>query len=184
MGRAGRGCALAMLLTWAGATATHAQAARAGRDVRIIRRCDSVPCARLDGKLIATPADSIVIQTHSSPRLAIPRTSIASMELGHNRHGARTGAIVGGLTFGVMGGVMGGLVCSTMAWDPESGCGSGVVLAMAVGGALVGTGLGALIGGLVAPTQWVAVPPDEIRITLIRLPEGRAGLGLRLAAPW
>jgi hypothetical protein len=173
----------AILLAWSVATTAEGQAARVGRDVRIIRRCDSAPCAHLGGKLVATPTDSIVIRTHSSRHLAIPRTSITGVELGHNRHGARTGAIVGGISFGVMGGVMGGLACSTMAWDPESGCGSGVVLAMAVGSALIGTGLGALIGGLIAPTQWIPVPPDELRIALIRLPEGRAGVGLRLATP-
>jgi hypothetical protein len=147
-------------------------------------RADSAPCPRLRGKLVATPTDSIVIRTGSDAHFAIPRESIASMELGHNRHGVRTGAIVGGISFGVLGGVMGALVCSTMAWDPESGCGSGVVLGMAVGSALIGTGLGAVIGGLIAPMQWVAVPPNEIRIAVIRLPEGRAGVGLRLAAPW
>jgi len=183
MGTNPTGMLCATLLLVAGAGAVQAQV-RAGDRVRITRHCDRVPCPREDGKLVSTPPDSIVVRTEASAHLAIPRAAIAQLELGHNRHGARIGAIVGGTVFGLFSGVMGGLVCSTMAWDPDSGCGGGVVVAMMAVGGLIGVGTGALLGTLIAPMQWLPLPPETVRIVISGLPDGRFGAGIRLAAPW
>ena len=177
------GMLCATLLLLAGVGVVQAQV-RAGDRVRITLQCDRVPCPREDGKLVNTPPDSIVLRTKASAHLAIARAAIAELELGHNRHGARIGAIAGGTVLGLFSGVMGGLVCSTMAWDPDSGCGRGVVVGMMAVGGLIGVGAGALLGTLIAPMQWIPLPPETVRIAITGLPDGCVGVGVRLASPW
>jgi len=173
----------AALLLLAGAGVVQAQV-RAGDRVRVTRKCDRVPCPREDGKLVNTPPDSIVLRTKALAHLAIPRAAIAEMELGHNRHGVRTGAIIGGIVLGVSSGVTGALICATIAWDPDSACGRGVIIGMAALGGLMGVGIGALLGTLIAPMQWIPLPPETVRIAITGLPDGRVGVGVRLASPW
>lgn len=48
-------------------------------------------------------------------------------------------------------------------------------------GALVGTGLGALIGYAIRVERWVPVPLDRLRMELGALPTGEANLRFRLA---
>ena len=156
---------------------------KAGDRIRVTQTCDRAPCARLDGRVIETPADSIVIRTGDVPRLAIPRAAITRMEVGHNRHGVRKGAIAGGVALGLFGAFAGGAARGLCEYDC-SGSTAGAVLGGAVIGGAIGAGLGALFGALIAPMQWIPVSAETFRMTVIRLPQGQSGIGVRLGAPW
>lgn len=142
------------------------------------------------GTLQGRRDDDVVIRVRDpEAELAVPLSSVARLETSLGRHGkAGKGAFIG-LGTGMAGGIATGLiVCSSGDCDENDGffqLSTGFVTAvLALSGAIVGTGVGAITGALIRSERWQPVeipdlphgegPPVENGIRLaISLPIAR-----------
>ena len=110
------------------------------------------------GTLRGRRDDDVVIRVDSpATELAVPVNSVRRIEVSLGRHGrAGRGALIG-LGAGALGGVLAGLIvcagdnCETSGLDGETGI---VSMVLGLGGAVVGTGVGALTGSLIRSERW------------------------------
>lgn len=151
---------------------------------------DPLSADRLDrdqfvGTLRGRRDDDVVIRVGSpETELAVPVNSVRRVEVSLGSHGrAGRGALIG-LGAGALGGVLAGLIvcagdnCETSGYDGETGI---VSMVLGLGGAVVGTGLGALTGSLIRSERWRTIQLQD-------LPYGEGlptedGLRLGLALP-
>jgi hypothetical protein len=154
-------------------------AARQGSPVRFGLVCAGDSCPRQKGSLRAATADSVVIEAKGDRLLALAWSDVAWMEVGRNRHGARTGAIIGGGVLGLSTAALAVGVCVVEPWD-DDGCPAGAVVLTTLVGVGVGAGIGALLGAVIAPTQWRPVSPGTLRVAVVPLPGARTGVGFSL----
>jgi hypothetical protein len=150
---------------------------RRGSPVRLGLACATPHCPAIRGTLLAGSADSLVIRTRETPRLALAREGIDWVQVGRNRHGVRTGAIVGGGLMGLSTGLLAVATCASIAWGENDCSSAGVVLVTLVGAGL-GAGVGALIGAVVAPMRWQPGPPATLDVVARALPGSRVGIGV------
>lgn len=130
--------------------------------------------------------DDVVIRVESSAtELAVPVTSVRRIEVSLGMRGnAGRGALIG-MGAGLVGGAAAGLiVCASGDCDnPDSflELSTGFVTTMlALGGAVVGTGVGALTGALIRSEHWRTTQIQELPYGEGTLPEDGLRLGLAL----
>jgi hypothetical protein len=155
-----------------------AETARPGTPVRFAGGCGVPVCPVTRASLLGATADSIVFTVRDRP-LALARSDLQSLEIGHNRHGVRTGAIIGAGVLGLGTAALAVYVCAIDPWD-DDGCPAGAVAVTTLASAGVGAGLGALVGAVVAPMQWRPVSPEVLRMTILPLSGARTGIGLSI----
>lgn len=155
-----------------------AAAPRSGTPVRFAGGCGAPVCPVTRASLLGVTEDSVVFKVGNQP-LALARSEVQSLEIGHNRHGVRTGAIIGAGVLGLGTAALAAYVCAINPWD-DDGCPTGTVVATTLLSMGVGAGVGALVGGLVAPMQWRPVSPTALRMTILPLPGARTGVGLSI----
>ncbi len=119
------------------------------------------------GTLLGLTRDSVLLATGDpNVRRAFALASLSEVAVSRGRH-SRTGrgALIG-LISGTVAGVASGLILCVHA-DCESSGGDFAGLAAAtlgLGGALVGTGLGALIGSFIHTERWESMPLGHLRL--------------------
>jgi hypothetical protein len=134
------------------------------------------------GTLLArTDSTLTVVEEKTNALVVIPLSTITAIDQSRGRHGNAGSGAVYGLFAGTAVGIGAALiVCS------GGNCGQGsketdysyaTVLGLGLGGALVGTGLGALIGSQTHSEKWSSVPLSGIRVGI--LPDHA---GLRIGA--
>jgi hypothetical protein len=157
--------------------------AKPGAPIRFAGGCGEPTCPVTRGSLVGTTESSVTVRVDGL-LLDLARSDLQTLEVGHNRHGARTGAIIGAGVLGLGTMALAVTVCAIDPWD-DDGCPAGAVAGFTLASAAVGAGIGALIGALVAPMQWRPVSPSALRTAIVPLPGARVGVGLSmpLAAP-
>ncbi len=130
------------------------------------------------GTFVAWKADTLVVETKGHT-LALPWDSVTELEVSQGQK-SQMGR---GAGIGLLGGGLLGLTISSVVLARNNGCtGQGFVeptrggcIALAtVGGAVVGTLLGLVVGAMASTDKWKAVP--LLRVAPQR--DGRFGLGL------
>lgn len=145
---------------------------------------------RIVGTLAGPPGGLLRVRPDGGPReILLPRSAVGRLEASGGRHsyagaGALTGAVVCGVTAAI--------AVSTAVdqeSDPGNGLpnGAGMATIAGVGGALVGLGLGALVGSGIHREKWEPAPfwglsigagPEELRVGLA-IPLGRPAVRKR-----
>ena len=124
---------------------------------------------RIIGSLVNLERDKVIIsEKQGSPGLSIPIESVMSFEVSRGRKsGAGKGAVIG-LLSGAAGGVGAALVVCGGGDCVESSTDYTVFVAgvLGLGGALFGTGVGALVGGRIHSDRWEGVPLEDLRVGL------------------
>jgi hypothetical protein len=136
------------------------------------------------GALQGRRDDDVVIRIRPpGSELAIPIRSVARIEVSQGRHGhAGRGALIG-LGSGMLGGVLAGLIvcsgsnCESSGIDGETGI---VSIVLGLGGAIVGTGVGALTGSLIRSERWRTISVQDLPYGEALSPEDGIRLGLTL----
>ncbi|HKQ20240.1 MAG TPA: hypothetical protein VJW75_10895 [Candidatus Eisenbacteria bacterium] len=136
------------------------------------------------GTLRARRDDDVVIRVGSpATELAVPVNSVRRIEVSLGRHGrAGRGALIG-LGAGALGGALAGLIvcsggnCESSGITGETGL---VTMVLGLGGAVVGTGVGALTGSLIRSERWRTVELHDLPYGEGLSPEGGLRLGLTL----
>lgn len=153
-----------------------------GRRVRVTAPAFAGP--PVIGDLIAIDNLNVTIQsTGSSKVVAIPRDEVTRFEVSAKRRrkgrSAGIGALIG-LGVGAAAGFAAGDDCGAPD-APSIVCFPRPASAAGVG--LVGAGLGAVVGMLVAPgeTVWKSVDPAGLRISVMPSPSGSGGVSLALS---
>jgi hypothetical protein len=123
--------------------------------------------SQIVGILHGRQDDDIVISLQSSgSSLAVPVRSITRLETSRGRHGRTGRGALIGFGAGLVGGVAAGLiVCSSGDCDDTGSLEitTGLVSTMlGLGGAIVGTGVGALTGSLIRSERWQTVTIQEV----------------------
>jgi hypothetical protein len=148
------------------ANMAHAERLDPGDRVRL-----EYPGGKLDGQLVSSHGDSVVIATSgSTPPSTIRKDSITHLERldGQKRNWGR-GALIGAAAGAVTGGIV-------MATDNSAGWGDSFAVGPCT---LLGAAAGALVGGFIQTDRWTDVSHDEIRVGVT--PSGRSGVALSLA---
>jgi len=137
---------------------------------------------RIEGSLARMSGDTVALTTAGSPsRHAL--NAVRRLEVSRGRRsywlvGAGAGLLVGGgVTYAVLHTGGSTALCDRSA--NQDAIGSGECLALTAGGALVGAGLGALVGSLIRTERWERVPLDRLRVGLGPAP--RPGMSLAVA---
>ena len=142
----------------------------AGERVRVT--APDLDVHRHTGLLVAVQRDSLTVDT-----LTVARASITRLEVQRGRKtNARKGAWIGALSLGLAGVGLGIAGCADYdcdgdEWSAVIGVLGGVG---ALGGGLIGLGVGALI----KTERWEEVPLDRLRVSFAPQRDGRFGLGL------
>ena len=143
----------------------------AGERVRVT--APDLDVHRHTGLLVSVQRDSLTVDT-----LTVARASITRLEVQRGRKtNARTGAWIGALSLGLAGVGLGigvcvqRIECEGDEWSAVIGVLGGVG---ALGGGLIGLGVGALI----KTERWEEVPLDRLRVSFAPQRAGRFGLGL------
>jgi len=130
------------------------------------------------GTVASAHSDTLVLEVNEDSLLAIPLTTVTSLEVSEGQSSsAGSGAVVGGLA----GLVAGALIASSIV-EESSGSGfaagdyDGIVATVggAVAGLFVGAIVGAGIGSAIMTENWKDVPVDEIRVGLLPAFDGVA----------
>ena len=129
------------------------------------------------GTVVAVLADTPVLEVEApAGRRAVPLATLDRLEVSLGRKTqAGKGALIGLLVGGVAGVATGVLVCApNPSCEGEDDSLTGLVALFFGGiGALAGTGIGALIGGITLVEQWQPIPLD--RVSLGISPHGHRG---------
>lgn len=136
------------------------------------------------GTLRGRRDDDVVIRVGSpATELAVPATSVRRIEVSLGRHGrGGRGALIG-LGAGALGGVLAGLIvcsggnCESSGITGETGL---VSMVLGLGGAVVGTGVGALTGSLIRSERWRTIEFQDLPYGEGLSPEDGIRLGLTL----
>jgi hypothetical protein len=153
--------------------------------VRVRVRESAASTQTATGTLVRLTRDSITI----SPRglrdeRAFALASLSEVTVSRGRH-SRTGrgALIG-LASGTLAGVSSGLfLCGSVDCDSSGGDFTGIaVVTLGLGGALIGTGLGALIGSFIHTERWESIPLG--RFSLGVGPSGSLRVVVSLAPRW
>ena len=141
-----------------------------GQEAPLVAQGDRVrvtaPNERVVGTFAVLKPDTLVVNVESR-RLAIPFASVTSLEVSRGQK-SRTGrgALIG-LGVGVVAGVGTALaLCAEGDCNIDGDITGAVALVLGAGGALVGAGIGALIGSQTKTDRWETVPLDRIHISL------------------
>lgn len=157
--RAGVGCLLWLMLMGCGVTVGYndnpspvvrMEQLTAGDRIRVHSRSHG----RVSGDLARVSPDSLVIvrQEEGRGELALPADAVTRVDITAGRRSRKgRGALIGLLAGGAGG--MAGMV--TLCGD--SCVGGWILLALPVGGAVVGAGVGALIGSQIKTERWQRV---------------------------
>jgi hypothetical protein len=136
------------------------------------------------GTLTEARSDTLLVRTRGILFRAdrVPASAITELEVSpnHSGHALAVGAgeLIGG-TLGVFAGYALRSPCETKSGLDFSCMFNGVGESLL--GAVVGVGLGALLGSAVVPEQWTSAGLRGARVGLLATPDGRVGLGLSLA---
>jgi hypothetical protein len=177
------GAFVASLAAWCGAAAAdEGEAPGRGRRVRVTAPALAGP--PVVGDLIAIDTTNVTIRSAGSAEVvAIPRAEVTRFEVSAKRRqrgrSAGIGALIG-LGVGAAAGFAAGDDCGAPD-APSIVCFPRPASAAGVG--LVGAGLGAVVGMLVAPgeTVWKTVDPVGMRISVMPSPSGSGGVSLALS---
>ena len=183
--------AIALAVTCSARLEAQGSALSPGQQVRI-----TAPASGLTGQaatlLSATPDTVVVVRMTygtkggnwwvDTTRFAVPRKDISSFEVHGWRSHAAEGALIGGAGLGAMTFLMAeAMKCTGAEWvciEP------GQIGGLTAGAALVGVGIGGLVGMLWRSDAWIPVPLERLsalRIGVAPRPDGRLEVGLTLA---
>ena len=169
----------------------HLAAVGQGAHVRI-----TAPSLGWDGKtrdVVALRGDTLLLRRAGGllglmlAPSRIPLSAVTTLELSLNHDAHNAALVVGGLVGGA-GGALAGYALSDRAPCDTGWAGLGCGLNRSfgdIGATMLGAGLGALLGGLIAdaavPERWAVVSLPRPRVGLVPLPSRRVGLGVSLA---
>lgn len=138
----------AALLLVAPATPALAQLTEVAPGARVRIQAPGIVAGRYEGTVIARTRDSLTLASSATPPVTIAAARITSLEI--SRGSSRTDGAMRGLAWSVPIGVGLGLAflpglhdCTTCGNKPSD---VGVVLQMAIGSAMWGAGIGAIVG--------------------------------------
>lgn len=124
----------------------------------------------LIGHLTNLNTDSVVVRAPDGTRMAVPIASLQRFELSQGVHNyLRKGA-----WYGLAGGIAGGvgsalfLVCGERRCQNVGDSRAQYAFILGLGGGLVGTGIGALVGSLIRTERWHEVPLPALRAAASR----------------
>jgi len=128
------------------------------------------------GTVASAHSDTLVLEVNEDSLLAIPLTTVTSLEVSEGQSSSAGGlAVVGGF----VGIFAGALIASSNVEESSSGglAGGGYERELAtVGGAVAGLFVGAIvgagIGSAIMTENWKDVPVDEIRVGLLPAADG------------
>lgn len=153
-----------------GSASDVGEALHAGARVRLFLKPtpEHVTRERIMGLLMGIDEDSVVVNVGPGlPGRAVAIDAVQSFSVARGRKSsAGKGALIG-LASGVAGGVIAGqIVCSDGQCEDAEGPGISNMIpaALAVGGGLFGTGMGALIGGRFHSDRWERVSVRDLRM--------------------
>lgn len=186
-GRFGFAAVTFLILAAPGRAAAQAAPLTAGERVRITvsdSAAARLGARRWDSRLLAASADSIALDTTlASGPLVIPKGEILKVERYTGRkEKTGKGAVIGmgiGAGLGGLGLAIGAATSSCSGWDLYCSEDAGIWGALGfAGGALVGAGVGAIVGSFVQGDSWKAVRiPVEVVPTVN---QGVPGVALRV----
>ena len=143
------------------------------------RVCVTAPSAGMHNEVAtvgAISADTLVLERRWADqplRTAVARDSVRVLEISRGKHGyAFVGAALGGI-LGSIGGAIADHACERSGSNTITIS----ICPFRLVGAVLGVGLGAIVGGARTTDLWEPVPLDRIRVGLAPLPSGRLGLG-------
>ncbi len=137
------------------------------------------------GTVAALETDTLTVKVEErADALYVPLADITKLEVRHGqRSRAGKGALIG-LGVGAAAGVtLAFVACAGKECYSDSNDATGVVaLIFGAGGALLGAGIGAIIGSSIKTDRWESVPLDNIRVSLT--PSTLLGLGATVRVRW
>lgn len=171
--------ALMLVLPLVSLTAQDAPFLESGSRVRVTNSQHSERTVRVAGALESIDSNTIVVRRDNGERVSVPRLPYTQFEVS-NGPGACSGGRRGGcVAIGFLGGTLVGVLAAVAGGGTSgcSDCGNGLIFLWTVpAGALVGTVIGAVVGG----EHWQSVTP---RARLSIGPNDARGLRLGLSLP-
>ena len=121
------------------------------------------PGGRLTGRFVFADTSGVAIDDEQGFARTIPNPLVARLEVSGGRKGnAGRGALIGLAAGAVAGLVMGNYLANTEDFGEAEENGKATVrLGMFLGGVLVGTGVGAIVGGSIHNERWHRGVPFE-----------------------
>lgn len=154
-----------------------------GERVRITHSCHAtnggVRCRTTSGTMTALQAENLVLGPAEEP-IIVPMSAVEKLEVSRGLRGrADAGGVAGGIVGAIVGGAMGFGACAA---DQCKGFNETDLTFLAVSayaglGALVGLGVGALIGSQVKSDLWEEVPFQPVGVSMTYRGDGRLALG-------
>ena len=133
--------------------------------------------SKYTGTLAGVYGDTLRLDT-----LHVPLQSVTRLDVHRGQKSkAGTGALIGAGVGAAAGVITALVVCAEDNRDCEnagSGLTAAAALVLGVGGALLGAGLGAVVGSNVKVDRWEEIPLDRLRVSVAPQRDGRFGLGL------
>ena len=139
------------------------------------------------GTVAALETDRLTVQVEErADALSVPLADVTKLKVRRGqKSNAGKGALIG-LGVGAAAGVITALLScadSQCDWDNAGDDVTGyTAVVLGAGGALLGAGIGAIIGSSIKTDRWESVPLDNIRVSLT--PSTPLGLGVAVRVRW
>ncbi len=132
----------------------------------------AAPKSRYVGAVVALNADTLVIRAEEWPEpLFIPFTYFKKLELSRGRKSrVGKGALTGFLVGTGVGAGLGAAICPSLHYEDSGTMGLTEDICIPVGVAsfaLIGTGIGAIVGSHISGENWEKVPLEKIRMSIL-----------------